>query len=98
MYWETEAVEFSSVGYAGETTPNPTYFEVCRGQTNHADVVEITNDPEKTSLKELVVMALEAHDPTQGIRQGNDVGTQYRSGFYPSNQEELEIIQELVDS
>src|SRR5699024_8610655 len=62
------------------------------------EVVEITYDPEKISLRELVVMALEAHDPTQGFRQGNDVGTQYRSAFYPRTQEELELIQELVDS
>ena len=97
MYWETEGVESTSVGYAGGTTPNPTYFEVCRGQTNHAEVVEITYDPEKISLKELVVLALEAHDPTQGFRQGNDVGTQYRSAFYPRTQEDLEVIQDLVD-
>ncbi len=83
MFWETEGVESTSVGYAGGTTPNPTYYEVCRGLTNHAEVVEVVYDPQRISLRDLVVQALEAHDPTQGFRQGNDVGTQYRSAFYP---------------
>ncbi|AKE40116.1 Peptide methionine sulfoxide reductase MsrA [Corynebacterium camporealensis] len=98
MYWETPGVESTSVGYAGGTTPNPTYYEVCRGLTNHAEVVEITYDPEQVSLRDLVVIALEAHDPTQGFRQGNDVGTQYRSAFYPRTQEELDEIRDIVDS
>ena len=97
MYWETPGVESTSVGYAGGTTPNPTYYEVCRGLTNHAEVVEITYDPEQVSLRDLVVIALEAHDPTQGFRQGNDVGTQYRSAFYPRTQEELDEIRGIVD-
>ena len=98
MYWETEGVESTSVGYAGGTTPNPTYFEVCRGMTNHAETVQITYDPQRVSLRDLVVKALEAHDPTQGFRQGNDVGTQYRSAFYPETEEERQEIQQLVDS
>ena len=98
MYWETEGVESTSVGYAGGTTPNPTYFEVCRGMTNHAETVQITYDPQRVSLRGLVVAALEAHDPTQGFRQGNDVGTQYRSAFYPETEEERAEIQDLVDS
>ena len=98
MFWETDGVESTSVGYAGGTTPNPTYYEVCRGKTNHAETVEVTYDPEKISLRELVVKALEAHDPTQGFRQGNDVGTQYRSAFYTHTEEEREEIQAIVDS
>lgn len=91
-------MESTSVGYAGGNTPNPTYYEVCRGLTNHAEVVQITYDPQQVSLKELVVKALEAHDPTQGFRQGNDVGTQYRSAFYPETEAERVEIQGIVDS
>ena len=98
MFWETEGVESTSVGYAGGTTPNPTYYEVCRGLTNHAEVVEVVYDPQRISLRALVVQALEAHDPTQGFRQGNDVGTQYRSAFYPRTEEERAEIQGIVDS
>ena len=98
MFWETEGVESTSVGYAGGTTPNPTYYEVCRGLTNHAEAVEVVYDPQRISLRDLVVQALEAHDPTQGFRQGNDVGTQYRSAFYPRTEEERAEIQGIVDS
>ena len=98
MFWETEGVESTSVGFAGGTTPNPTYYEVCRGRTNHAEVVEVVYDPQRISLRDLVVKALEAHDPTQGFRQGNDVGTQYRSAFYPRTEEERAEIQGIVDS
>lgn len=73
-------------------------MSVCRGLTNHAEVVQITYDPQQVSLKELVVKALEAHDPTQGFRQGNDVGTQYRSAFYPETEAERVEIQAIVDS
>lgn len=97
MYWETEGVEATSSGYAGGATPNPTYMEVCMGKTNHAEVVEVTYDPQKVSLRELVIMALESHDPTQGHRQGIDVGTQYRSAFYPRTAEEKAVIDELVE-
>ena len=78
--------------------PNPTYYEVCRGLTNHAEAVEVVYDPQRISLRDLVVQALEAHDPTQGFRQGNDVGTQYRSAFYPRTEEERAEIQGIVDS
>lgn len=97
MFWETDGVESTSVGYAGGTTPNPTYYEVCRGLTNHTEVVEVTYDPTRVSLRELVIAALEAHDPTQGYRQGNDVGTQYRSAFYPRTLDERAEIQQIVD-
>lgn len=96
MYWETEGVESTSVGYAGGQTKNPTYREVCSGMTNHAEVVEVVYDPERITLKELVRMAMEAHDPTQGFRQGNDVGTQYRSCFYPDSEEEAQKIREWI--
>ena len=88
MFWQLDGVESTSVGYGGGVTPNPTYGEVCTGSTNHAEVVEVVYDPEKISLKDLVRTALEAHDPTQGYRQGNDTGTQYRSAFYPDTEAE----------
>lgn len=96
MYWQTEGVEGTSAGYAGGQTPNPTYREVCSGMTNHAEVVEVVYDPERITLKELVRMAMEAHDPTQGYRQGNDVGTQYRSALYPDTEEEAQQIREWI--
>ena len=92
MYWNTAGVEATSAGYAGGVTPNPTYYEVCSGKTNHAEVVEVVYDPQRVGLRELGVKALEAHDPTQGYRQGNDVGTQYRSAFYTDTEEEAEQI------
>ena len=96
MYWQLGGVESTSVGYGGGQTPNPTYREVCSGQTNHVELVEVVYDPEKVSLKELVKAALEAHDPTQGFRQGNDVGTQYRSAFYTDTEKEAEQIREWI--
>lgn len=101
IYWQMEGVESTSVGYAGGATVNPTYREVCSGRTNHAEVVEVVYNPAVISLKEIVVAALEAHDPTQGMRQGNDVGTQYRSAFYTTGEhaeEEKQEIQAIVDS
>ena len=92
MFWQMDGVESTSVGYGGGVTPNPTYREVCSGQTNHVEVVEVVYDPEVITLKEIVKAALEAHDPTQGYRQGNDVGTQYRSAFYTDTEEEAEQI------
>lgn len=96
MFWQRDGVESTSVGYAGGATPNPTYREVCSGQTNHVEVVEVVYDPQVISLKEIVKTALEAHDPTQGYRQGNDVGTQYRSAFYTDTEEEAEQIREWI--
>ncbi|WP_206436347.1 peptide-methionine (S)-S-oxide reductase MsrA [Corynebacterium hylobatis] len=101
IYWEMPGVEGTSVGYAGGTTPNPTYREVCGGGTNHAEVVEVVYDPEKVTLQQLVATALENHDPTQVMRQGNDVGTQYRSAFYttgPDAEAERDEVQSIVDS
>ena len=96
MFWQLDGVESTSVGYAGGATKNPTYREVCTGQTNHVEVVEVVYDPQVISLKKIVKTALEAHDPTQGYRQGNDVGTQYRSAFYPDTEAEAEQIRAWI--
>lgn len=96
MFWETEGVKSTSVGYAGGITPNPTYREVCSGRTNHAEVVEVVYDPKTVSFEDLVIKALEAHDPTQGYRQGNDVGTQYRSTIYTSTEDEAARARDIV--
>lgn len=96
MFWQLDGVESTSVGYAGGVTKNPTYREVCTGQTNHVEVVEVVYDPQVISLKQIVKTALEAHDPTQGYRQGNDVGTQYRSAFYPDTEAEAEQIRAWI--
>jgi len=80
--WQAEGVYTTAVGYAAGHTPNPTYREVCSGQTGHAEVVLAVFDPAKTSYEDLLRIFWESHDPTQGMRQGNDVGTQYRSGIY----------------
>ena len=81
-FWETPGVYTTAVGYAGGYTPNPTYEEVCSGMTGHNEVVWVVYDPEVVSYETLLQRFWESHDPTQGMRQGNDVGTQYRSGIY----------------
>ena len=81
-FWQTRGVHTTAVGYAGGVTPNPTYEEVCSGRTGHAEVVLVVFDPRVTSYEGLLRVYWEAHDPTQGMRQGNDVGTQYRSAIY----------------
>jgi peptide-methionine (S)-S-oxide reductase len=90
-FWQLSGVYTTAVGYAGGFTPNPTYREVCNGGTGHAEVVLVVFDPEKVSYSDLVRVFWESHDPTQGMRQGNDVGTQYRSGIYYFNDEQREI-------
>jgi peptide-methionine (S)-S-oxide reductase len=81
-FWQTEGVYTTAVGYAGGFTPNPTYEEVCSGRTGHAEVVLVVFDPTKVGYEDLLRVFWEGHDPTQGMRQGNDVGTQYRSAIY----------------
>ena len=81
-FWELDGVYTTAVGYAAGYTPNPTYREVCSGMTGHNEVVLVVFDPQKIAYLELLKVFWESHDPTQGMRQGNDVGTQYRSGIY----------------
>ena len=81
-FWQQPGVYVTAVGYAGGYTPNPSYREVCSGMTGHNEVVRVVFDPQQVSYEALLTLFWESHDPTQGMRQGNDVGTQYRSGIY----------------
>ena len=89
-FWSIPGVYTTAVGYAGGYTPNPTYREVCSGETGHTEVVQIVYDPATVDVRSLLRMFWESHDPTQGMRQGNDVGTQYRSAVYTSKPEQRE--------
>jgi peptide-methionine (S)-S-oxide reductase len=87
-FWKTPGVVSTSVGYAGGFTPNPTYEEVCSGRTGHTEVVRVVFDPRRVSYDQLLRVLWESHDPTQGMRQGNDVGTQYRSAIYTHGEDQ----------
>jgi peptide-methionine (S)-S-oxide reductase len=90
-FWEAEGVYSTAVGYAGGVTRNPTYEEVCSGLTGHAEVVQVVFDPRRTSYSVMLKIFWENHDPTQGMRQGNDVGTQYRSAIYCTSGAQREL-------
>ncbi len=87
-FWQADGVYTTAVGYAAGHTPNPTYREVCSGLTGHNEVVRVVFDPRVTSYEEMLRIFWEGHDPTQGMRQGNDVGTQYRSGIYTTSEDQ----------
>ena len=93
IFWQLEGVYHTSVGYAGGYTKNPTYDEVCSGLTGHTEVVRVVYDPKKLNLKTILIEFWEGHDPTQGMRQGNDIGTQYRSAIFVNNSKNLNEVE-----
>ena len=98
LYWNTPGVLNTAVGYAGGYTPNPTYEEACSGRTGHAEVVKVVYDPTKLSYEDVLRIFFENHDPTQGFRQGNDRGTQYRSAIYTLNDDQAARAQAVRDA
>jgi peptide-methionine (S)-S-oxide reductase len=97
VFWQAPGVYTTAAGYAGGFTPNPTYDEVCSGRTGHTEVVLVVFDPEQTSRDEILRLFWENHDPTQGMRQGNDLGTQYRSAIYVTGDEQRAAAQASRD-
>ncbi|MDX1489939.1 MAG: peptide-methionine (S)-S-oxide reductase MsrA [Pseudohongiellaceae bacterium] len=97
LFWQLSGVYSTAVAYAGGYTPNPTYEEVCSGRTGHTEVVAVYFDPKLISYEQLLKSFWEAHNPTQGMRQGNDQGTQYRSAIYTSNDEQLAYAQQSAE-
>jgi peptide-methionine (S)-S-oxide reductase len=97
MFWEIPGVYSTSVGYAAGVTPNPTYEEVCSGRTGHAEVVRVVFDPSKVTYDDLLTHFWEAHDPTQGMRQGNDIGSQYRSILLTTSPEQQAAAEQSRD-
>ena len=97
-FWELPGVYTTAVGYAGGLTPNPTYEEVCSGRTGHNEVVLVVFDPKQVSYEDVLRRFWESHDPTQGMRQGNDVGTQYRSGIYFTSEAQREAAEASRDA
>ncbi|MGH7047967.1 MAG: peptide-methionine (S)-S-oxide reductase MsrA [Stellaceae bacterium] len=98
VFWQAPGVWVTAVGYAGGTTPNPTYEEVCSGRTGHTEAVLVVYDPSLTSYQTLLKLFWESHDPTQGMRQGNDVGTQYRSAIYTFSAEQRRLAEMSRDA
>ncbi len=98
IFWQAPGIWTTSVGYAGGATPNPTYGEVCSGKTGHAEVVLVAYDPAELPLSEVLRLFWEGHDPTQGMRQGNDMGTQYRSAIYWTTPEQRDAAEASRDA
>jgi peptide-methionine (S)-S-oxide reductase len=98
VFWQAEGVFTTAVGYSGGFTPNPTYQEVCSGRTGHTEAVLVVFDPAVTSLDAMLTLFWESHDPTQGMRQGNDVGSQYRSAIFTGSAVQLERAQRSRDA
>ena len=96
-FWQLDGVITTAVGYAGGSTPNPTYHEVCSGRTGHTEAVLVVFDPARISYEKLLQVFFESHDPTQGMRQGNDVGTQYRSAIYTFNDSQSEAAKTFAE-
>ena len=97
LFWTIEGVHTTAVGYAGGITPNPTYEEVCSGRTGHTEIVMVVFDPKVVSLDRILKTFWEEHDPTQGHRQGNDIGTQYRSAIYCTSDAQLDAATAMAD-
>jgi peptide-methionine (S)-S-oxide reductase len=98
LFWQTEGVKVTAVGYIGGHTPNPTYREVCSGKTGHTEGVLVVYDPATVSFEALVRIFFEGHDPTQGMRQGNDVGTQYRSAVFVEDPEQRAVAERMKEA
>jgi peptide-methionine (S)-S-oxide reductase len=96
IFWDLDGIYHTSVGYAGGHTKNPTYEEVCSGLTGHTEVVRLVYDPHKVQLLDILILFWEGHNPTQGMRQGNDIGTQYRSAIFINHNEHLNKIKETL--
>ena len=97
LFWKLDGVFTTAVGYAGGFTPNPTYEEVCSGRTGHTEAVLVVYDPSQIPLGRILKTFFEEHDPTQGYRQGNDFGTQYRSAIFTTSDEQLELVRQMAN-
>ena len=98
IFWDINGIYHTSVGYAGGYTKNPTYEEVCSGLTGHTEVIRLVYDPNKVQLLDILILFWEGHNPTQGMRQGNDIGTQYRSAIFINHNEDLKKIKETLQT